>query len=376
MKADDLILKGGRVFDGHTMHKGWAVCLAGDRIKHLGPEGTMPTGTHEIDLAGDILCPMFVDLQVNGGGGAMLNDAPTEDGLAAIAQAHRSAGTGFFLPTLITDSPDVTDAAVEAVASTSVAGVAGLHLEGPHIAAAKKGAHPAEHIRPLDDKGVEKLITSARRLPRLVVTLAPEAAPLGAITALANKGVVVSIGHSAATYEAAMAAFGSGATMATHLFNAMGPIHHRDPGLAGAALACPDVSAGLIADGVHVHPALLGQAIRGKAGSERMFLVTDAMAPFGTDDTTFTLSGRTVLRDGIRLSLADGTLAGANASLLEGIRLLVGEAQIPLETALGMATGAPARAARLPQPAGTLAIGGQAPLRIAGDLSAIRPIET
>lgn len=373
MNGVRMVLTGGRVFDGKALCDGLCVVVEGACIADILPADAAPAG--EIcPLDGDILCPMFVDLQVNGGGGVLLNDAPNEAGLAAIASAHRAAGTGTLLPTLITDTPQVTRAAIDAVAQTQVPGIVGLHLEGPHIAPAKAGAHDPALIRPLGDADLALYLDAARRLPRLVITLAPEAATPEAVTTLTKAGVIVSLGHSAADFDTADAYFAAGATMATHLFNAMGPLHHRDPGLAGAALATPGVAAGLIGDGQHVHPAMVGAAVRAKSGASGLFLVTDAMAPFGTDMAAFELNGRTVAVDGARLTLADGTLAGANTDMLGLIRCCVADAGVPLDTALAMATSAAADAARLARPAGHLSKGGPTPLRLAGDLSALKPL--
>lgn len=369
-----LVFTGGRIFDGTALHEGFALAADHEQTLQIVPEGKAPEGK-VIPLKGDILCPPFVDLQVNGGGGVLFNEAPTQSGLATIAKAHRDAGTGTLLPTLITDTPQKARAAIEAAATTKVPGIAGLHLEGPHLAPEKAGAHDPALIRPMQPEDLKLYLDAARRLPRLLITLAPEATKPDDIAALVKAGVTVSLGHSAATYEDAVAAFDAGATMSTHLFNAMGPLHHRDPGLAGATLdAGSRVAAGIIADGLHVHPAMLEMAFRAKKGPRSLFIVSDAMAPFGTGLETFTLNGRDVTVDGKRMSLADGTLAGANTDMLSAVRLAVNEARIPLVAALRMVTRAPALAARLPAPVGQLVTGGPLPVRIADDLSALRPL--
>ncbi len=367
-----IVLENGRVFDGAALRDGVAVAVDGDRV--TGIELAQDFEGDRIDLGGDLLCPMFVDLQVNGGGGVLFNDTPSETGLAKIAAAHRAAGTGTFLPTLITDTPDTTRAAIDAVAATKVPGVAGLHLEGPHLAQAKAGAHDPALIRPLEPEDLSLYLEAAGRLPRLLITLAPEAVSTDDIARLTKAGVIVSLGHSAASFDQAKVAIDAGATMATHLFNAMPALHHREPGLIGAILDTGHVSAGLIADGLHVHPSILGAAFRAKCQHRNLFVVTDAMAPFGTDQSAFTLMGRPVRVDGPRLSLPDGTLAGANTDMLGAMRVLVRDAVVPLEMALGMATHAPAQAARLPSLAGRLTPGSLAPVRIASDLSALRPL--
>lgn len=337
-------LSAGAVFDGQALHPGLSVVLEGDRIAGLSPRGA---GTEP--LGDGILCPGFLDLQVNGAGGVMLNDAPTVATLARMAEALARLGTLGFLPTLITDRPETTRAAIEAVAQAAgrVPGVLGLHLEGPHLDPRRAGAHDPALIRPLQAADLALYLDAARRLPLLKITLAPESATPEQIAALAGAGVLVSLGHSACEHDTAMAAFDAGAACVTHLFNAMSGLSHRAPGLVGAALARAGVSAGIIADGVHVHPAVLGVAQRAKAGPGRLFLVSDCMAVAGTADQRFALNGREITRGGGRLTLADGTLAGADLDMAQAVRGMVSAGATWAE-ALGMATAAPAGVAGLP----------------------------
>lgn len=355
------VLTHARVFDG-VQFQDHSVGLEDGRI-------TDDPGGSAIDFGGDILCPRFVDLQVNGGGGKMLGDAATEADLARIVAAHRKEGTGALFPTLITDSPDNTARIVDLVAASELPEIAGLHLEGPHIAAAKRGAHDEKLVRRMEDADLDLLLAAAKRI-KLIVTLAPEAVSAQQVGRLADAGITVSLGHTETDFETARAYFEAGARMVTHLFNAMAPLHHRAPGLAGAAMLT-DVHVGLIGDGLHVHPVLAGMAFRTK-GASQLCLVTDAMAPFGSGMTHFELNGRKVAVDGTRLSLADGTLAGANTSMLAMIRKLVNDAEVPLEAALQAATGTPARALGLGN-AGDISPGTE-PLRIAADLSRIKPL--
>ncbi|MFN0114760.1 MAG: N-acetylglucosamine-6-phosphate deacetylase [Paracoccaceae bacterium] len=338
-----------RIFDGEGFRDG-ALLTAGGVVLAIVPSADVPAAARRTDLGPGLIAPGFVDLQVNGGGGVMLNDDPTPDLVATIARAQAQRGTTALLPALITDRPDVTRAAVAAVegaVAAGVRGVAGLHLEGPHLAPARKGAHEAGLIRPMGEGDLAFLLDAARRLPRLVVTLAPESATPGQIAALAGGGVVVSLGHSDAGFEAARAAMEAGARMVTHLFNAMSQLGNRDPGLVGAALSSRAVSAGLIADGVHVHPETIRTALAAKRGPGTIFLVTDAMAVAGTGLAGFTLNGRAIGRHDGRLTLADGTLAGADIDFAGSLRLLTGGVGVPLEVALAMATSGPARAAGL-----------------------------
>jgi len=335
----------GAVFDGTTMHPGAALLVGGGRVAGIAAVSEIPADHDVITLGKGILAPGFVDLQVNGGGGVMLNDAPTADTLASIAAAHARLGTTALLPTLITDTPGQTRAAIEAAVSAIAAGVpgiAGLHLEGPHLSVARKGAHDAALIRAMRQDDLDLLLAAAGRLPSLLVTVAPETVTPDQIAALSGAGIVVSLGHSDADYDTCVDAAKAGATCVTHLFNAMSQMGNRQPGLVGAALDLGGLNAGLIADGIHVHAASMGAALRAKQGPGQVFLVTDAMATAGSDITGFSLNGRRIERRDGRLTLADGTLAGADLDMAGAIRVLVREVGVPLQTALRMATSAPA----------------------------------
>jgi N-acetylglucosamine-6-phosphate deacetylase len=267
--------------------------------------------------------------------------------LRTICAAPARLGTTALMPTLITDTPEVTRAAIAAgiaAAGAGLPGFLGLHLEGPHLDPRRKGAHDPALIRPMTDADLAMLTDAARRLPHLIVTLAPESATPQQVAALAGAGAVVSLGHSDTSAEAARAAFAAGARMVTHLFNAMSPLGHREPGLVGATLDAEDVACGLIADGVHVAPEVVRVALAAKRGEDAVFLVTDAMAVAGTDLDGFTLNGRRILRRDGRLTLQDGTLAGADVDFPAALRFLTGTVGLTLPRAWHMATGAPARA--------------------------------
>jgi len=334
--------RGGPIFDGRHLLHGHALCTEAGRITALAPEGKTPPSGEIIDLDGDLLAPGYVDLQVNGGGGVMVNDGPTVADLATIAGAHRRLGSTTILPTLITDTPDKTEAAIEAAVDAiaeGVPGIIGLHLEGPHLALSRKGAHDGALIRPMEGADLALILRAAALLPNLMVTVAPENTSAAQIAAMAEAGVIVSLGHSDADYETSMAAFDAGARCVTHLFNAMSQMGNRAPGLVGAALARDGVHAGLIADGIHVHPASMRNALAAKG--EGIFLVSDAMATAGSDIAGFTLNGREVYRADGRLALADGTLAGAHLALGRAVRTLTHAVGEPLETALARAISGP-----------------------------------
>ncbi len=344
---------GAGVFDGERLHPGMAVLVEGSRPV-IVPMGKLPRGCPRTALSGGTLMPGFVDLQVNGGGGVMLNDAPSVETLRTMAAAHRSLGTAAFLPTLITDTPSQTRAAIDAVAkaiAVKVPGIVGLHLEGPHLSATRKGAHDAALIRRMESSDLDTLVKAAGRLPNLMVTLAPESVTPDQIARLTRAGVIVSLGHSDCDYDTACAAIKAGAVCVTHLFNAMSQLGSRTPGLVGAALD-QGVSCGLIADGIHVHPAAIRTALAAKHGPGKVFLVTDAMATAGSDTTAFTLGGREITRRDGRLTLADGTLAGADLTLARAIGIMVNDVGDSLEKALARTTSLPAALLRDPRGAG------------------------
>ncbi|MEO0903950.1 MAG: N-acetylglucosamine-6-phosphate deacetylase, partial [Pseudomonadota bacterium] len=302
---------GADIFDGFTIHRDQALLLDCENFVGIGP---VPDGYPATRVAGGTLAPGFVDLQVNGGGGLMFNNAPAVATLERIAAAHAATGTRALLPTLITDTAQKTHAAVDAVEqaiAASVPGIIGIHLEGPHLSVAKKGAHHADLIRPMDDGDEAFLLGAAQRLPNVMVTIAPETVTPQQITRLAAAGIIVSLGHTDCTYAQARVAFAAGARCVTHLFNAMSQMTAREPGLVGAALDVTGVSAGLIADNIHAHTSAMRVALTAKQEKDGIFLVTDAMATAGSEMTEFALNGRKVQRAGGRLMLEDGTLAGA-----------------------------------------------------------------
>ncbi|MCE8554576.1 N-acetylglucosamine-6-phosphate deacetylase [Ruegeria pomeroyi] len=340
-----LALSGARILTPEGVVEGQVLLVEAGRILRVASEGETPAGARHLRLEGGWLVPGFVDLQVNGGGGVMLNNAPSVDTLRRMSEAHGRIGATTILPTLITDAPGVVTAAiaaVEAAVAGGVPGIAGLHLEGPHLALSRKGAHDPALIRVMEEEDLALLLEAARRLPLLKVTLATESVTPEQIRALTAAGVLVSLGHTDARFEDCRAAADSGAACVTHLFNAQSQMGNREPGVVGAALALGALSAGIIADGIHVHPASLGNAIRAKAGPGRVFLVSDSMATAGSDIDAFTLNGREIRRSGDRLTLADGTLAGAHLELAQAIRNVMAMAGLDVAAAVGMATRSPA----------------------------------
>ena len=326
-----------RIFDGSAWHENAALVVADGLVEAIAPSGGQPA-------AAGIIAPGLIDLQVNGGGGTLFNNDPSPAGIAAICAAHARLGTTATMVTLITDRPAVSAQAVVAAKQAEVAGTPGflgLHLEGPHLSLARKGTHDPALIRQMDAGDLALLTAAARSLRHLIVTLAPESSSPDQVAALAGAGALVSLGHSDCDYETASRWIAAGARMVTHLFNAMSQLGNRDPGLVGAALTGP-VHAGLIADGIHVAPETMRIAM---AASDRLFLVSDAMAAAGSNLTEFTLNGRRILRREGRLTLEDGTLAGADLTLPQAVRVML-RLGTPPEVALAMATSRPAACLR------------------------------
>ncbi len=336
------ILSGATIFDGTTLRIGHALVIEKGHVAAILPEGAAPEGAR-ITLPGGTLAPGFIDLQVNGGGGLMVDGSTDVAALRQICAAHIGLGATGILPTLITDTPEATASVIAAgiaAAAAQVPGFLGLHLEGPHLDPRRKGAHDPALIRAMDATDLARLCDAAQALPALVVTVSPASVTPEQIATLTAAGVIVSIGHSEATEAEARAAFRAGARCVTHLFNAMSQLGNREPGLVGATLDST-VAAGLIADGLHVAPSTLRVALA--ARPHGLFLVSDAMAVAGTELTEFMLGGRRILRKDGRLVLEDGTLAGADLSLPRAVQVLVQSVGTPPERALAMASAIPAQ---------------------------------
>lgn len=333
-----------QVFDGRDIHTQAALRVEDRRIAEIST-GSIPDCEQHI---GGLVSPGYVDLQVNGGGGVLLNTNPTREGIAAIAAAHRSFGTVAVMPTVITDHPDVlVQAANAAIEAHSQSGIIGLHIEGPHIAASRRGTHKAEYIRPMDMQTLEVVRQLRQSNVPVMLTLAPEAVTLDQITQLADMQVVVSIGHTDASAELVTAAIGAGASCATHLYNAMSPMAGRAAGAVGAIINS-NVYSGIICDGHHVADEMVGLAIRARPQQDRMFLVSDAMATVGGPES-FKLYGQQIQLDGGRLINAEGSLAGAHVTQAQAVKRLVEFTGTSLVTALRMATSVPAGCVGLPE---------------------------
>jgi len=339
-------LIGAAIHDGTRLHHGKALLVERKKTVGMVEVDDLPTGCEQHVLKGGYLTPGFVDLQVNGGGGVLFNDVQTIKSLFCITAAHRRLGTYAILPTLITDTPERSRAAIEAVAEAvkmGMPGIVGIHLEGPHLSLARKGAHDPDLIRPMSEDDLAMICDAAARLPNVMLTIAPENVTLKQVSTLAMAGVILSLGHTDAGFDTCLAYMRAGVRCSTHLFNAMSPLGNREPGLVGASLDSGGVSAGIIADGVHVHPATIRAALRAKQGPGQVFVVTDAMSTVGSDIQQFKLNGRTIHRRDGTLRLADGTLAGADIDMPRSIAVLVKKVGLTPERAISMVTSVPAR---------------------------------
>ena len=299
------------------------------------------------DFIVHLIAPLLTDLQVNGGGGILVNNNPTPSGLQGVAAAHRQLGTGTILPTVITDTFEVMEAACEAALSVMhKPGIGGLHIEGPHLAVERRGTHLAKHIRPLDKQTVVLVERMRSRGLPLMITLAPEHAELDLLQRLAHSGAVVSGGHSAATLTQTQLALDNGLSCFTHLYNAMPPMSSRVPGILGAALDS-HAHAGIIVDGIHVSWEMVRIALRARPSKNLCFAVSDAMATVGGPDH-FTLYGQDIrVQDGALIN-AEGALAGAHIDLLTSLCNLVHSVALPYSEALPMVTDIPRSLMKLP----------------------------
>ena len=361
-------LANGRVLLDDGLHDGMAVLLDDGDIAAVVRDDDPRLREVEVhDLHGGTLLPGFIDAQVNGGGGVLFNNAPTVDAIATIARAHRRFGTTGLLPTLISDDLDVMRAAIDAVREAiarGVPGVLGIHLEGPYLAPARRGTHDAGKFRVPDAAEIE-LATSLGNGVTLL-TLAPEQVPAESIRALAARGAVVAAGHTAGSYEQLRAGLEAGVRGFTHLYNAMTPLQGREPGAVGAALEDRDSWCGIIADGVHVHPASLRVALAAKPRG-KVFLVTDAMPPVGADSPDYELYGEIITaRDGVVRNAA-GALAGSALDMATAVRNAVSLLGLPLAEAARMASLYPARFLRIDDRRGRIAPGCRADLVLLDD---------
>ncbi len=368
------VLRNARILTADGFRDDLALVIEAGRIAALVSDAAPQLGSaaEQVDLGGGWLLPGFIDAQVNGGGGVLFNNTPDVESLRTLAAAHRRFGTTALLPTLISDDVQVMRTAIDATRQAiaeGVPGVIGIHLEGPYIAPARKGTHDANKFRVPDADEIAMAASLDNGVTLL--TLAPERVPLDSIRALVERGVIVAAGHTAATYEEARAGLEAGIRGFTHLYNAMSPLTGREPGAVGAALEDRGSWVGIIADGVHVHPASLRVALATKPQGKVM-LVTDAMPPVGADSPSYELYGEVITAvDGVVRNAA-GSLAGSALDMATAVRNAVDLLGLTLEEAARMASRYPAQFLNVDDRLGEIAEGYQADLVLLDDALQVR----
>jgi N-acetylglucosamine-6-phosphate deacetylase len=335
-------LANGRIYARDTWLTGQSVLIENGKIIKLCPTREIPTSCEIEDLKDQYLAPGFVDIQVNGGGGVLLNNSPDEVSISRVSTAHRKFGTTSLTPTFITD--DISKmykmaGSIETAIAEKSPGIKGIHFEGPYLNTDRKGVHEADYIRSMDDLLFD--IIKDRNLGRVIVTLAPEKVTPDFISRLVSMDVRVCAGHTNATYEQIREALNAGLSGFTHLHNAMPPMQSRNPGVVGAALEDRNSFCGLIADGHHVHPATLSSSIAAK-GVDRIMLVTDAMSLVGTDDKNFLLGSKNITIEDGKCVTADGVLAGSMLDMAQAVRTVAALPNLNLISAVRMASTTPA----------------------------------
>lgn len=327
-----------RLFDGQNFIDDQVLTITDGAISAIDQN------TDDADItASGLVVPGYIDLQVNGGGGVLFNDDPSVENLKTIMAAHAKFGTTAMMPTLISDKIEVMTQAADAIAQAitkKISGIIGIHFEGPHLSLAKKGTHCAELIRPISD--VEWQVMSRKDIGQVMVTLAPETVSAQDVKRMVELGINVCLGHTNADFVTAQTAVDAGATGFTHLFNAMSPLQGREPGVVGCALLNDATWAGLIVDGHHVDFASCQLAIKTKPRG-KVFLVTDAMPPVGTDMKAFPLYDRTVYVENGKLTSTTGELAGSSLDMATAVKNTHLGLKIPLDESLRMASLYPAQ---------------------------------
>ncbi len=343
-----MILKNGKIFDGEKFIKETVVVLENDKIKKILCENEL---TDEIlkdekvlDLEGKILSPGFIDLQLNGCGGVLFNDAITRETLEIMNETNKKYGCTSFLPTLITSPDEKIEEALNLIKNMEDKeniGVLGLHIEGPYISLEKKGIHRPEYVRVLSDEIIDKIADAGYDVTK-IMTIAPEKGKVEHLKKLRQSGIKLNMGHTNANYDECVEKkeYFDGAT---HLYNAMSQLQSRNPGAVGFVMNDDKVMAGIIVDGYHM--TFSAVEIAKKIMKDRLYLVTDAVSPAGIDTMTeFMFEGNRVFYKDKKCQSAEGTLGGSALVMIEGIENLVKKVHLTIEEALKMATSLPAKA--------------------------------
>ena len=331
------VFRAERLLTPHPIERGW-VRVVGERIVDVGT-GPTPEGD-VVDLGQRLLVPGFVDIHAHGGGGAAYADGA--EAARTVLATHLAYGTTSAMASLVTDAMPVLQQQVRALAPLVRSGeLLGIHLEGPWLSELHCGAHDPDLLRDPSPQDLDTLLTAGEGTVRMVTLAVERLGGPAAVRRLVAAGVIIAPGHSHATYAEANDAIDAGASVATHLFNAERPIDHREPGLIVALLERPEVTVEVIADGNHLHPAVVGDIARLKPG--RFALVTDAMAAAGNGDGDYGLGPLTVeVRGGVARLAGSRTIAGSTLTLDRAVRFCVERAGISLIDAIRAATLTPA----------------------------------
>ncbi len=350
----NFLFKNGKIFTGETWHDTAAITVENNRIVSLDfhPSGTrrVPDGWMETDLQGGYLVPAFIDVQLYGGNGKLFGVHPTREALAATVEYSRAGGAHLILPTVATNDNSIALKAIETVGqylADGGQGVFGLHLEGPFLNPVKRGAHILDKIQPPTPENLRALVEPGRGIIKMM-TIAPELFEPEQIRYLQDAGIILSAGHSNASFEEANKAFELGISTCTHLFNAMSPLSHRAPGLVGAILAHHQVASSIVPDGYHVDAVVINMAKQ--LMKERLFIITDAVTENANGSYLHQLRGD-------HYTIPDGTLSGSALTMLSAVRFCINKAGISTEEALRMASLYPARVLGIDQEWGKLAVG-------------------
>lgn len=359
-------LVGARIFTGEEFLDDYALVLAGEKIDALLPRAQLDSSIPQTLLVGGVLAAGFIDLQVNGGGGAFFTNDTSVSAIQTILDGHRPTGTTSLLPTLISDTREVHQAGVKAVADAVAAGmkgVLGVHVEGPFFDMARRGAHNERYIRAMEQADIDWLVASVKGQHdfKVMLTLAPEHAAPGQIKQLTSAGVVICAGHTDAHYESVVNALKEGLSGFTHLYNAMRPTTGREPGVVGAALEDANSWCGIIIDTYHVHAASARIAYSAKPKG-KMYLVTDAMSTVGSPEKSFQIYGETIYEKDGCLVNAEGRLAGSAIGMIDAVRLNTTWVGVELAESLRMASLYPAQFMQVDDYLGRIASGYRADL--------------
>jgi len=326
-------LTNASIFTGNNIVTNKAIIFKDDKIISITDEASLSPDIRIIDCGGNFISPGLIDLQIAGGGGYLFSDNPSAEALQAMTESIVKSGTTGFLIAVPTNSSEIYHKVIKTVKENPHPAVLGIHLEGPIISTVRAGAHSKQYIRTPQETEILKMLSEAAGVIKMV-TLAPEVCSRDIIKILNDNGVTVAAGHSNATYNEAIAGFKNGVRSVTHLFNAMSPLHHRDPGLPGAAFMTEGVYASIIADGIHVDYNVV--SLSKKAMGERLYLVSDAVEECRHGDYLH-------IRRNDRFTLPDGTLSGSALSMLKAVSNCVNHAGIALDEALRMASAYPAK---------------------------------